>query len=195
MPRKTKETNEKAIEPVKSTKKRTTSTEKTDSKSVVAKSTIHKTSSKAATKSTSKSSKNSTAKSAVKKTSSKTAATKTSSKSTTANKISKTASSNSKSTVKASKASKKTSTKTDSSTKRISKKVANSKKEKASKVVEKPAVIEYYDLPYRYNKTMVKVLAQTPTTLFVYWDISDEDKANYVKQYKISGDIPEFRKL
>ncbi|MCI8361573.1 MAG: DUF4912 domain-containing protein [Clostridia bacterium] len=44
-------------------------------------------------------------------------------------------------------------------------------------------VAEYYDLPYHYNKTVVKVLAQTPTTLFVYWDISDEDKENYIKQY------------
>ena len=177
MSRKTKETNEITIEPVKSTKKRTTSTEKTDSKSVA--------------KSTSKSSKNSTAKSNVKKTSSKTVTTKTSSKTTTAKKTSskatkedsKTIIPNSKDKVKASKTSKKTSVKTDSSTKRISKKVANSKKGKVAKVVEKTAIIEYYDLPYRYNKTMVKVLAQTPTTLFVYWDISDEDKKSYVKQY------------
>lgn len=44
-------------------------------------------------------------------------------------------------------------------------------------------VLEYYDLPYRYNQTIVKVLAQTPTTLFIYWDISDVDRANFVKQY------------
>lgn len=42
---------------------------------------------------------------------------------------------------------------------------------------------EYYDLPYGYNQTTVKILAQTPTTLFVYWDISDEDRNNLVKQY------------
>ena len=45
------------------------------------------------------------------------------------------------------------------------------------------SVLEYYDLPYRYNQTVVKVLAQTPTTLFVYWDISDIDRENYKKQY------------
>lgn len=44
-------------------------------------------------------------------------------------------------------------------------------------------IVEYYDLPYRYNKTLVKVLAQTPTNLFVYWDISDKDRENYKKQY------------
>lgn len=38
-------------------------------------------------------------------------------------------------------------------------------------------------MPYRYNQTIVKVLAQTPTTLFVYWDISDADRAHYVKTY------------
>lgn len=43
--------------------------------------------------------------------------------------------------------------------------------------------VEYYDLPYRYNQTIVKVLAQTPTNLFIYWDISDEDREKYKKQY------------
>lgn len=42
---------------------------------------------------------------------------------------------------------------------------------------------EYYDLPYRYNQTIVKVLAQTPTTLFIYWDISDEDREKYKQEY------------
>lgn len=44
-------------------------------------------------------------------------------------------------------------------------------------------VAEYYDLPYHYNKTVVKILFQSPTTLFVYWDISDEDKEKYIKEY------------
>ena len=50
---------------------------------------------------------------------------------------------------------------------------------------EKPLaeIVEYYDLPYRYNETVVKILYQTPNTLFVYWDISDSDRENYIKQY------------
>ena len=50
---------------------------------------------------------------------------------------------------------------------------------------EKPLaeVVEYYDLPYRYNETVVKILYQTPDTLFVYWDISDKDRENYIKQF------------
>ena len=42
---------------------------------------------------------------------------------------------------------------------------------------------EYYDLPYKYNKTVVKILAQTPTNLFVYWEISDEDREKLKEQY------------
>ena len=48
---------------------------------------------------------------------------------------------------------------------------------------EKTFSPEYYDLPYKYNKTVVKILAQTPTNLFVYWEISDEDREKFKKQY------------
>ena len=51
------------------------------------------------------------------------------------------------------------------------------------KVPKKSDFVEYYDLPYRYNQTIVKLLAQTPTNLFVYWDISDADRENFKKQY------------
>lgn len=44
-------------------------------------------------------------------------------------------------------------------------------------------ILEYYDLPYRYNETVVKILAQTPKILFVYWDISDKDREKYKEKY------------
>ena len=44
-------------------------------------------------------------------------------------------------------------------------------------------LVEYYDLPYRYNETVVKILAQTPKKLFVYWDISDNDRQKYVNTF------------
>ncbi len=54
----------------------------------------------------------------------------------------------------------------------------------ATKEVEKPKYMtEYYDLPYRYNEKIVKVLAQTPKRLFVYWDISDNDKEKYISTF------------
>lgn len=42
---------------------------------------------------------------------------------------------------------------------------------------------EYYDLPYKYEKNVVKVLYQNPNTLFVYWDISDDDINGFKKAY------------
>lgn len=43
--------------------------------------------------------------------------------------------------------------------------------------------MEYYDLPYRYNETVVKILAQTPKRLFVYWDVADSDRERYIKAF------------
>jgi len=60
---------------------------------------------------------------------------------------------------------------------------STTKKKTSSKKLEESIVAEYYDLPYRYNETVVKILYQTPTILFVYWDISDYDRENYIKQY------------
>ena len=82
---------------------------------------------------------------------------------------------------------KKTSSTTKKATKTTAKKTSVAKKtttrKKAVKKQEKVVPVEYYDLPYRYNQTVVKVLAQTPSTLFIYWDISDEDRKNYEKHY------------
>ena len=58
-----------------------------------------------------------------------------------------------------------------------------SSKPRKLKSTAKAMLAEYYDLPYRYNQTIVKILAQTPTTLFVYWDISDEDRNSLIKNH------------
>lgn len=66
------------------------------------------------------------------------------------------------------------------------KKAADSTKKRTttkSKKLESNVVAEYYDLPYRYNETIVKILYQTPTILFVYWDISDSDREKFIKEY------------
>lgn len=94
---------------------------------------------------------------------------------------------------------------TKKATKTSLKKNAEEKKEKLSKVVkpkketkttkkstkvakkkieeEKKYLPEYYDLPYRYNDTIVKILYQTPKRIFVYWDISDSDRQMYLKAF------------
>ena len=67
-----------------------------------------------------------------------------------------------------------------STTKKTTTGKSTNKKKKETVKIEP---VEYYDLPYRYNQTVVKVLAQTPTTLFIYWDISDEDRKRFEEQY------------
>lgn len=59
----------------------------------------------------------------------------------------------------------------------------NKKEENKSKENKTSYILEYYDLPYRYNETVVKILAQTPKRLFVYWDISDNDRQKYLKAF------------
>ena len=186
MPRKKQETNEE-INTVVSTKKASTSkkeTTKKEPKTVAKKSTakkdiVKKTDSK----------KSSTTKNVAKKTSatSKSVATKKT--------TSKTGATNEPVAIEISATKKSTTNKkrpsTKSATKRVSTKSASKKsttsksttsKRKTTKK-QKVDIVEYYDLPYRYNQTVVKVLAQTPTNLFIYWDISDKDRENYKKQY------------
>ncbi|MBQ3414549.1 MAG: DUF4912 domain-containing protein [Clostridia bacterium] len=104
----------------------------------------------------------------------KTAKSKTSSKNTTTKKnISKTTA------VKSSNSIKKTSKKITPKKVSTSTKKATTKKSKKEQFTE----VEYYDLPYNYNQTVVKLLAQTPTSLFVYWEISERDRENYKKSY------------
>lgn len=64
----------------------------------------------------------------------------------------------------------------------INKESKDSEEENES-LVTKSTVLEYYDLPYRYNQTAVKILAQTPSILFVYWDISDSDRTKLSDKY------------
>ena len=81
--------------------------------------------------------------------------------------------------------------KLESDSKKISSKSSKIEKSKSrtrnsSKKITKTepvSIIEHYELPYRYNETIVKILYQTPNTLFVYWDISDKDRKKYLEQY------------
>lgn len=63
-----------------------------------------------------------------------------------------------------------------------------SKRKKTSKkstAVSTPPIqiVEYYDLPYKYGNTIIRLLAQTPKTLFVYWEVSDSDIENFKNKY------------
>lgn len=166
MPRKTKEQKELEIE----------NESKKINKSSTSKTTRSKTTSSKTTKATSKVA---TTKASTRTTKSSAAKTSTRASKSAAGKPTKSSTSKSTKTAAKSTASKKTktvaSTKTSSSVKKASaKKTQNSKK---------VSIVEYYDLPYRYNQTVVKVLAQTPTNLFVYWDIADSDREFFKKEY------------
>lgn len=87
-----------------------------------------------------------------------------------------------KTTVKATSSKKKTSSTKKAATASTRKTSAKKTPARKSSTKKKP-IIEYYDLPNLYNQTIVKILAQTPTILFVYWDISAEDRINYINKY------------
>lgn len=166
MPKTTKEITEKENKKLGSKASGSSSKKATTSKAASA-SKASSTKSKTSTKTTKKS----TTKSNV---ANKKETTKKATTSNVVNKKETSKKSTSKSKASASKSTKKT----------VSTKKATSKKSPSKKIVNKKVdILEYYDLPYRYNKTIVKVLAQTPKTLFVYWDISDTDRQNYIKQY------------
>ena len=106
-----------------------------------------------------------------------TAAKKTTTKKTTKPKK---AASSTKSSNKTAKSKTTTSTKKSTTS---SKKTSTTKVSTRKKKLDSPILAEYYDLPYRYNETIVKILYQTPQILFVYWDISDTDRNKLVEKY------------
>ena len=170
-------------------------TKDSESEKIVKKSTVSKTSASV---------KKPTAKKAVTKKSvtSKTSAKKTSTKKSTvsaSSAITKRKTDTVKKTAKSKASTKKVSTKTtlktkatdlNSSSKKVAQKKTVARKSTSIKKVsdKKSATIqkfqaEYYDLPYFYNKTVVKILAQTPKMLFIYWEISDFDRESFKQQY------------
>ena len=155
MPKATKDTEKDKLNKSKSSASKTTAVSKKN------------TTTKSSTKSTSATKKSSTKKATTSETKKKTTST-----------TKKAASSTTKKTT-----TKKSTTTTKKKTATSTKKTSTTKKKVATKQLETNIVAEYYDLPYRYNETLVKILYQTPTILFVYWDISDYDRENFIKQY------------
>ena len=114
--------------------------------------------------------------STTKKTTTKVSSSKSNTSTKTTKKESASSTVSKKSTTKKA-STKKSTTKTTKSTTR------KTKSTKSIKKLEENIVAEYYDLPYRYNETIVKILYQTPNVLFVYWDISDYDRNKFVNEY------------
>ena len=171
MPRKTKE-NEELKEKKNTTKTKSNTTKKVASTQKTNKDTV--TSKKVTSTS--------------KKTSEKSKSTKTKPKTTSKSKStttkSKAASKSKSTTTKSKAASKSKSATTKSKVASTTKKTTKAKKSTSTTNKKiKDTIVEYYDLPQKYNQTVVKVLAQTPKTLFIYWEISDADITKYKNQY------------
>ena len=199
--KKTAKTTKPSSKKVDSTSKKVTATKtKATSKKVVAKKTEEKATKKATTKvasttvakkpATKKTTTKSASTTVAKKTATKKATTKAAS--TTADKDASTKSTTKKAANKTASAAKKTSTK--STTKKATTKTATRRNVAASNVestnntaalesIQTIQPTEYYDLPYRYNETTIKILAQTPHSLFLYWDISDNDRKAFIDTY------------
>ena len=153
---------------------------KNTSKKSSATSTSKAVSEKATKKATSTTAKKDTKKKATtKKTTTKTSTVK---KTSTTKKAATTKKSKTTKKVATTKTKKTTTTKTTKSRK-TTKEILPEEITASTDLTRKIEILEYYDLPYRYNQTVVKVLAQTPTTLFIYWDISDDDRNRFVEQY------------
>lgn len=61
------------------------------------------------------------------------------------------------------------------------KRVTTSPKKRVQKSVK--VISEHYDLPDTYNKTFISLLAQTPKTLFAFWEISEFDRTGIIEKY------------
>ena len=177
MPRKTKEQKELEIE-----KKVNEKTDKTEKKSTST--TPKKASQKKSTKTVAKTSTGKKRTATTKATTSKAATAKATTKATSKKTVTEKTVEETKKVTKKSTSTSTTKKASKTATKKPSSTAKTTRKKKVSNPKDKKIdIVEYYDLPYRYNQTVVKLLAQTPKTLFIYWDISDDDREKYKEQY------------
>ena len=125
-----------------------------------------------------KAAKTSTTKKATTKTTKSSTAKKATTKTTKSSTAKKATTKTAKSSTAKKTTTKKTSTKTAKSS--TAKKTSSKNVKNAEQNIQ---ILEYYDLPYKYGNTIVKLLAQTPKTLFVYWEISDADVEDFKQKY------------
>ena len=177
MPRKTKEQKELEIE-----KKVNEKNDKTAKKATST--TSKKASQKKSTKAVAKTSTGKKRTATTKATTSKVATAKATAKATSKKTVTEKPVEETKKVTKKSTSTSTTKKASKTATKKPSSTAKTTRKKKVSNPKDKKIdIVEYYDLPYRYNQTVVKLLAQTPKTLFIYWDISDDDREKYKEQY------------
>lgn len=54
---------------------------------------------------------------------------------------------------------------------------------------------EYYELPTKYNQTIIRLLVQSPTRMFVYWEVSDETVKLFSEKHTSYSDCTPVLKI
>lgn len=54
---------------------------------------------------------------------------------------------------------------------------------------------EYYELPTKYNQTLIRLLVQSPTRMFAYWEVSDETIKFFSKEHSNYSDCTPILKI
>lgn len=54
---------------------------------------------------------------------------------------------------------------------------------------------EYYELPSKYEKTTVKLLVQSPTRMYAYWEVSAKNTKEFSKKFSNYNNCTPFLKI
>lgn len=54
---------------------------------------------------------------------------------------------------------------------------------------------EYYELPVKYNQTMIRLLVQSPTRIFAYWEVSDDTIKQFSQWHSNYSDCTPILKI
>ena len=54
---------------------------------------------------------------------------------------------------------------------------------------------EYYELPKSYNNTIIRLLVQSPTRMFVYWEVSNDTIKAFNDKYSNYDDCTVILKI
>ena len=54
---------------------------------------------------------------------------------------------------------------------------------------------EYYDLPIKYDQTLIRLLVQSPNRMYAYWEVSDDTMKNFSKNFHNYSDCTPALKI
>lgn len=54
---------------------------------------------------------------------------------------------------------------------------------------------EYYELPTKYNETIVRLLVQSPTRMYAYWEVNEDTIKNLNVDYNVCTPVLKITNL